>query len=194
MSIFGCLFDGNQNHDKCKDILGILKWLVSFQCTFSKIRQNMHFQPHILHLGADRPWTNIMASILTIGAAVPWDNRPCLCIVVLLFTLTIQRQNVHFSISGVVVAYRPLYQKAKQKCVVMVMYRISHSAATRVMLLSWSLQLSVQTQGTFVNLKGELTNWAVLGLELKSSQAAIILSLFFPFRGEPYSAPRIVTH
>lgn len=60
---------------------------------------------------------------------------------VLLLTLNTQRQNVHFSVSRVVMACGPLHQKAKQKRVVVVMDRICHSAGSRLMLLSCTLQL-----------------------------------------------------
>lgn len=57
----------------------------------------------------------------------------------------------------VVVACSLLHQKAKQKYVLVVMDRICHSAASRLMLLSCTLcsfTIMVQTQGTFVNHKG----------------------------------------
>lgn len=120
-----------------------------------------------LYVGALGPWTHVWANIQTIVAAVLGDNCSCLSPAVFLLTLNTQRQNVHFSVSRVVVACSPLHQKAKQKCVLVVMDRICHSAAGWLMLLSCHFadeQLKPKHKGHLSTLKKELSNRAVQSL------------------------------
>jgi len=113
----------------------------------------------------------------TIVAAVLRDNWPCLGPAVSPLTLNTQGQNVHASVSRVVVACSPLHQNAKQKSALVVMDRICHSAAIGQTLLSCAaLQLSPKHKGHLSVMKGLTDSLSSPGLELVASHNTIILS------------------
>lgn len=135
-------------------------------------------------LWADWPWT-LKTNIQTIVTAVQWDNCSCLCQAVLLLTLNTQRQNVHFSISRVVVAYSPLHQKAKQKYVLVVMDRMPFytQQTDTVVMFSAALQLLPKDKGHLSIIKKKTLKSVVLGPELVMYPNVCDLHVFISLGG-----------